>query len=88
MVRLVELTAAGDRTVGHTKIGVGMSVGWLSALVFPFLTAFFGCGMLAGLERDRRLGLAAVASLAAIVSLVVFSLLLGPAEVRAALLRA
>lgn len=41
-----------------------MGVGWLSVAVFPLLTSFFGCGMMAALERDRRLaGLSALSLL-------------------------
>ncbi|HZK48131.1 MAG TPA: hypothetical protein VFD74_00840 [Thermoleophilia bacterium] len=64
-----------------------MSIGWLSALAFPLLTSFFGCGMFGLLERDRRLGIVAVASLVAMAILVAASFWAGPPDLRAAIVR-
>lgn len=62
-----------------------MSVGWLSVILFPLLTSFFGCGLLALLERDRRVALVAVASLATMLALVAFTVVTGPPDLRAAI---
>jgi hypothetical protein len=62
-----------------------MSVGWLSVVLFPLLTSFFGFGLLAMLEKDRRVALAAVLSLATALALVALTVVAGPAELRAAI---
>lgn len=47
-----------------------MGVGWLSVIIFPLLVSFFGCGMMAALERDRRFATFSVFSLLGTAALV------------------
>jgi hypothetical protein len=61
-----------------------MSIEWLSVVLFPLLTAFFGFGMLALLEKSRRVALLSAASLATALALVAVVVVAGPPELRAA----
>ncbi|MCZ7665085.1 MAG: hypothetical protein M5U22_20120 [Thermoleophilia bacterium] len=49
-----------------------LSVGWFSLLMFPLLSGFFGCTLIAALERSRRLAVVASVLLVAVLSAVLF----------------